>query len=600
MKNDVRTLLNRLIELLQPNNFLVEDIKKADAEAAEVIEVTTKENENYDLDLKSLNKNKEDVISFKDAITPIYKDYINVVDANKIPIDLPGITQTCKSIVENTDAQIKDISKKITENEEKKSQAELVVNETPIKLQEEEDARTAALDLINTILEDPSDITQSRVVGAIKALKVFDDEEINNMLPIICFPNNNYNGISFENVYKSFNDNRGKSTRDVLKEAMKESNEEENLNPEERMDEILKVVGSEKKLNKSSLKNEKVEKEVKEEKKVTKEKKINVDPKLEFLKSELGVTDLDISFNKEILEVSQNNLEKMVAEAKKANINPKSISLRNYCGDFKQFINNIKELPSVDDQTVLKNPILGAISTERLKNNMKLIEFNGLSIVKPNGKLAIDVLGRDTKKLSKAISLIGQIDFEYFLKHPENMGQIIGGVAVRILYCQQNGINYKDAYGNFESFIYNEKEFEDLYGKVGKEIIPSAKTLNEKLLETVEDKSLIKSLNDFHKTGNVEKISLDHAALEKFVELSETVKSIDESEKPYETIIDGDRFYTVDFQKNLSHLLSVKPDANNDELILTSLMFNTHKDPEVIKKVQHQLNPNTRNMELAA
>ena len=29
MKNDVRTLLNRLIELLQPNNFLVEDIKKA-------------------------------------------------------------------------------------------------------------------------------------------------------------------------------------------------------------------------------------------------------------------------------------------------------------------------------------------------------------------------------------------------------------------------------------------------------------------------------------------------------------------------------------------------------------------------------------------
>ena len=300
------------------------------------------------------------------------------------------------------------------------------------------------------------------------------------------------------------------------------------------------------------------------------------------------------------MEVSQNNLEKMVAEAKKANINPKSISLRNYCGDFKQFINNIKELPSVDDQTVLKNPILGAIFTERLKNNMKLIEFNGLSIVKPNGKLAIDVLGRDTKKLSKAISLIGQIDFEYFLKHPENMGQIIGGVAVRILYCQQNGINYKDAYGNFESFIYNEKEFEDLYGKVGKEIIPSAKTLNEKLLETVEDKSLIKSLNDFHKTGNVEKISLDHAALEKFVELSETVKSIDESEKPYETIIDGDRFYTVDFQKNLSHLLSVKPDANNDELILTSLMFNTHKDPEVIKKVQHQLNPNTRNMELAA
>lgn len=600
MKNDVRTLLNRLIELLQPNNFLVEDIKKADAEAAEVIEVTTKENENYDLDLKSLNKNKEDVISFKDAITPIYKDYINVVDANKIPIDLPGITQTCKSIVEDTDAQIKDISKKITENEEKKSQAELVVNETPIKLQEEEDARTAALDLINTILEDPSDITQSRVVGAIKDLKVFDDEEINNMLPIICFPNNNYNGISFENVYKSFNDNKGKSTRDVLKEAMKESNEEENLNPEERMDEILKVVGSEKKLNKSTLKTEKVEKEVKEEKKVTKEKKINVDPKLEFLKSELGVTDLDISFNKEILEVSQNNLEKMVAEAKKANINPKSISLRNYCGDFKQFINNIKELPSVDDQTVLKNPILGAISTERLKNNMKLIEFNGLSIVKPNGKLAIDVLGRDTKKLSKAISLIGQIDFEYFLKHPENMGQIIGGVAVRILYCQQNGINYKDAYGNFESFIYNEKEFEDLYGKVGKEIIPSAKTLNEKLLETVEDKSLIKSLNDFHKTGNVEKISLDHAALEKFVELSETVKSIDESEKPYETIIDGDRFYTVDFQKNLSHLLSVKPDANNDELILTSLMFNTHKDPEVIKKVQHQLNPNTRNMELAA
>lgn len=600
MKNDVRTLLNRLIELLQPNNFLVEDIKKADAEAAEVIEVTTKENENYDLDLKSLNKNKEDVISFKDAITPIYKDYINVVDANKIPIDLPGITQTCKSIVEDTDAQIKDISKKITENEEKKSQAELVVNETPIKLQEEEDARTAALDLINTILEDPSDITQSRVVGAIKALKVFDDEEINNMLPIICFPNNNYNGISFENVYKSFNDNKGKSTRDVLKEAMKESNEEENLNPEERMDEILKVVGSEKKLNKSTLKTEKVEKEVKEEKKVTKEKKINVDPKLEFLKSELGVTDLDISFNKEILEVSQNNLEKMVAEAKKANINPKSISLRNYCGDFKQFINNIKELPSVDDQTVLKNPILGAISTERLKNNMKLIEFNGLSIVKPNGKLAIDVLGRDTKKLSKAISLIGQIDFEYFLKHPENMGQIIGGVAVRILYCQQNGINYKDAYGNFESFINNEKEFEDLYGKVGKEIIPSAKTLNEKLLETVEDKSLIKSLNDFHKTGNVEKISLDHAALEKFVELSETVKSIDESEKPYETIIDGDRFYTVDFQKNLSHLLSVKPDANNDELILTSLMFNTHKDPEVIKKVQHQLNPNTRNMELAA
>ena len=84
------------------------------------------------------------------------------------------------------------------------------------------------------------------------------------------------------------------------------------------------------------------------------------------------------------------------------------------------------------------------------------------------------------------------------------------------------------------------------------------------------------------------------------MELSETVKSIDESEKPYETIIDGDRFYTVDFQKNLSHLLSVKPDANNDELILTSLMFNTHKDPEVIKKVQHQLNPNTRNMELAA
>ena len=63
--------------------------------------------------VRELRNNKENF----NGIIRIYKDYINVVDANKIPIDLPGITQTCKSIVENTDAQIKDISKKITENE---------------------------------------------------------------------------------------------------------------------------------------------------------------------------------------------------------------------------------------------------------------------------------------------------------------------------------------------------------------------------------------------------------------------------------------------------------------------------------------------------
>lgn len=642
MKSDIRTLLNRLLELIQPNNYKVDNIKKADAEAKKeiiikrdelnkaledataAIEKVEKENDEFTLDLDALDENIKGLLGWNDKFTPLCKEYINVLESNNIPLDFPKITQACKLKVEMSENKIKELNTKLENNNNIKLEAEEVINTTPgqleildnqektittetsMKLEEEARIRGEVANLITTLLEDPTEINRRRINEVLETLKEFSDEEIKVIAPIINAPKENVNGYIFEKIYQTYNDGRGKSTKEMLKEAMNNDSKdkkESNSSTKERINSLLKVESVE------DIEKEQVEAVNDEPIEVVSEEvktgdNINKDPKREYIMDELGVDDIDIDLVPEIMEVPQMSLEQMVQKAKAANIDPKSISLRNYCGDFEQYLNNIKEMKDanlpVDEQTILKNPLIGAIPTERIKNINTLVNYNGLSVVKPNGKIAVDVFAREPKKLKRSISLLGPIDLSYYVNHPENMPKITVGVATRITFCQQNGINYKDENGNFESFIENGKEFEELFGKVSKDIIPSAKLFNQKLLETVEDKMIVKQLNDYYKSDSLETISLDKTALDKFISLNEMVQSLNESEKPYEICIGGEIFYNVDFQRNLSYLLSLNPISSDNDLIMTSLMFNAHKNPEAIKVVSRQLNPNTRDMKIAA
>lgn len=616
-ETNINTLLDMVVSLQQPNNFLIEAIKQDEKNASESIEkaqekltqttkTVDKENADRNAQLDVLRPECEELYALNDSFIEFYKANTNAIENNSVPIDMANISKYIKNKTEGKETKISGLEEEIdkaneelaqlTEETEKVvAEAQEVIEDTPNLLYDEESRRKELNSVIDTAVND-GDLTKSRLRETLKKYgNVFSDQQIEKMLMPILFPDQ-----GLRSAIERY-EGKGRTTKEVLKEAMQqEATKEEKTTRGAKLDEAFKVIDT-KKIEK------KAEEKVVEEKSVSTEKKSetisNDDPKMEFLNSAFGATQLDVEFTPEVMEIGLVQLQEMHDQLVQEGYPEewiKNISLKNLC-NFNQYLENLRTMKAanlpVDGQTILKNPIIGVIPNDLVNNNIAIITYNGLTCVKPNGKIAVNALGR--KKLDKAISLMGGIDLSYLKNDPENMAKIIGGIAARIYYCQQNGINYKDEFGNFESFIENEAEFTELYGVIDTSIIPSAKECNKVLLSTVENKEAIKELNDYHKTNSIETIDLNQDALNKFIEISEKVNALNEGQDSSEIIISGERFYTVDFQKNLCHLLSKNIQATDEELILTSLIFNAHKQPEAIKKIKLQLNPNTRNMGLA-
>ncbi len=619
-----RNALNKLIELIQPNNSRIDSIKDADEQAKQTIQKATDENKDYKKRLEDLKNNNSELLALKDAMLPIAKKYVKVIEENNLPIDFANISERCKSIVEAGTEEIEDISSKIKVNSAEIEKAEKVVNETPIRLSEEEQTRLDVKNLLEIALNDDGyELTKSRITATISKLGVFSEDEIHNMLPTIMFPDQ---GLSA--AYNEF-EGVGKSTKQMLQEAMGNQNKpieegpsvqvsekkEPNLSKTSiDLDEILsrnahKVVSTEKKMKVSQKTKGKLEekkeddnsKTLKTTPQVKSEEKANPEEaKIEFIKNTFKADDIDLKFYPEVLNMSLNELKSAADKLKNNSINPEFINLRNL-SNIDQFIANIDEFADsnmkLDDQTIAKNPYLDITPTERVHNNIQLVGQNGLSLVKRNGKIALSVVTRETNKLLKAINLIGGIDFKYFIQDPENMSKIVGGIAARISYCIQNGIDYVTPSGEFESFIENAAEFNELYGQVDTSIIPSAKECNKALVETVSSPDVIGALNEFYKSGNYLKpVELNQQQMDKFMQISALVQQKAMVSPKYEIVIDNQKFFVGSFQKNLSYLLSLNLEASDDDLILASLFFNAHKPVEAIKDVLRAFDPNTLNL----
>lgn len=617
--------LTRLIALAQPNNEIIDGIKKAESEAKELIQKIDSDKKKYDKEIEenneeieNLQKEISDILSYKDDLIPLSSKYMNVIDSNNFSFDMAALTAECKDAVENKEGEIKNLTTKIDEltailkdDSAKRAEAKEIIDDTGNRLNEEATLRQEINDILKVALEEDSDeLSKKTVRDTLKKLNIFTEEEIENMLNPIIFPET-----GLKAVYEDF-EGRGKSTKEMVQEALNNKDKEIEVTKEEKkvpthaeIDEIFaknKVIATQKvESQKEEIQDkEKDANEVKSQQvadniaKITKTEETIED----YIKKTFNATDDDIKFNSAALSMSKKELIQVEEKLKAANINPKNVSL-SILRNVEQYIANINAFLenglALDEQTIAKNPVLACTPTDRVNNDLKLVAQNGLTLVKPTGKVAVDVVTRETNKLLKAINLIGGIDYRYFLNHPENLSKIVGGVAARMTYGIENGINCFDANGNIESIIENKEEFDAYYGPVETNIIPSAKECNRALVDTVTNPEVIGSLNDFYKAGNyLNDIKLTKDQMDRFISISDKVAQKSSDSPAYEIEINGKKFLPSSFQKNLSYLLSLDLDASDDDLILASLFFNAHKTSDDIKSIVKTFDPN--NFGLAA
>lgn len=606
---NARVLLNRLIELMKPNSPKIEAIKSAEEDAKNLVEVVDTENADYNTQLETANSDIEtkqneikDTLGFKEDIIPISEKYINVIASDKIPFDMASITAGCRMVVEIKEQEIAEISKnietisaKIKENEKKKEEAQQIIEETKPKLYQEEENRKELESLINLAVEENGrTLSKDRICPTLAKFAEFSEEEMETLSEYIIYPKKGLIAALNEKE-----EQKGKSTKEMLQEALGASDKNQNEKKDKNNSALDKLDKNIKNKREKSIKVIATQPQDKEVKKLTPEQMRD-----QYLFDTFKVTKEDIKYTPEIKNKSLLELEKDVDKLKENGIDPKTVSLKTLATNLDQFIENIKSIRAekynLDDQVIAKNPFIGFIPNKRVNDNLKLVRQTGLTLAKPSGKVAISVLSRKTEKLNAAINLIGGIDINYFKNNPENMAKIIGGVAARITYCQQNGINYQTANGGFEKFIYDEKEFTDLYGEVTTEIIPSIKECNKALLDTIDNPEILRVLNNFYKSDSyLEDVKLDHVSSERFKEINEIIKNNNVSTSEEILEIDGKKFLAANFYKNLSYLLSLGLDASNKDIIVASLMFNNHKTVNEVKDIEHSFDPN-QPMRLAA
>ncbi len=569
----IESLLYKLLELLSPDNEIITTIKKEDEQAKEDIKKINKENPELEKQIEEYNEILQLLEEYSNDHNELGKKSINLIEkVEGLTYKFDKYVAESRAVYKKYQEQLEEAKKQTEENEKRLTEANEIISETPAKLKDEHAKIDPLNASINQVLSgEVKYLAPDRVEEMLNKLGVFNPEEIQLIIPAICFPDT----FGFRAIHFKFNNSEDDKTKigDIINRAFRGAEEEEKKNKAEK----TKVTDI------SPLTDEETKN------------------KIEYLGKEFGISADDINLYPQVLSVSLDQLQFYKKELAKVNIDPQSIRLKTLTsGNVAKFIENVMVFAESGyelNEMTIKKEIASLDTNDPLatKKAIALINESGLTLRKQNGMIAVEPVTKELSKLRNAIKLAAAIDITYFSEHPENLNVIVSDTLARILYCQQNGINYKDSNGNFESFVESEKEWQEIYGNnIDETILPLTKESTQFISEeiTPEAKSALKSANDLENFINSTTINADKE--DSYKELTQIITEINTSENPLVIEIENYKFLAAAVNKNLIYLLNADVKDSKEDIILSSLVYRNPVSKDAIKDLKVAINPNTR------
>lgn len=225
-----------------------------------------------------------------------------------------------------------------------------------------------------------------------------------------------------------------------------------------------------------------------------------------------------------------------------------------------------------------------------------------ISLVKKNGKYALNVFWKNPKELISDIDCLIENDLENLIAtNPGVLGTEISQVIGRIKYCEENGIPIYEGNGNtqFCDYILHFMDFNDKVknGIVFPKLVDPKET-NDKLVNIIGNEDyteiLVNSLNAYYvESKDGLEPELDEETKEKLEELKTYF------EERLNAQITGKHTYKLNdvcisknkLERNLSILLSTMKLGNastegvENEILLTAALYNLRQDEEILRSV---------------
>lgn len=568
----IESLLYKLLELLSPDNEIITTIKKEDEQAKEDIKKINEENPKLEKQIEEYKDILKLLEEYSKDHTELGEKSINLIEkVEGLTYKFDKYVAESRAVYDKYQEQLDNAQKQTEENEKRLTEANEIISETPTRLKDEHDKIDPLNAAINQVLSgEVKYLAPERVEEMLSKLNIFSAEEIQLMIPAICFPDT----FGFRAIHFKFNNSEEDKTKigDIINRAFRGAEEEEqNKTDKTKVTSVSPLIDEETK------------------------------NKMEYLEREFGISTEDINLYPQVLSVSLEQLQFYKKELEKVNIDPQSIRLKTLTsGIVAKFIENAMIFAEsgyeLNEMTIKKE--IASLDTNdpvTTKKAIDLIKESGLTLRKQNGMIAVEPVTKELSKLRNAIKLAAAIDITYFSEHPENLNVIVSDTLARILYCQQNGINYKDSNGNFESFVESEKEWQEIYGNsIEENILPLTKESTQSISEeiTPEARGALKFANDLDNFISNTQLRPDKEDLYK--ELTQTIAEINISENPLVIEIEGYKFLAAAVNKNLIYLLNADVTDSKENIILSSLVYRNPVSKDAIKDLKVAINPNTR------
>ncbi len=585
MSEEVKELLQKFVEAIDPENEKINALQKELDDAREIDKKIKEENPLLEEEIKEAKNHQTGLVDLKNAIEELIKNNVEVLEKEGRAEVYHNLVKEEKENYDRYTSKIKEDEDKIAANNKTLESITDTLNfcEDDIKNTKKRiETITSKLEPIFNGTAEENYIEIGKTKELIEALDIYTEEEIQAILKYISFPVPELKGI-----YEEYQLNKEDNKKTSMKQLFNDANEAADKDKKEEKHQVKKI--------------DKIEQRVEEKKE--KYKEIKMERYQDVLNNTFKITAEDIKFNELIEKVSPTKLNEYAKQLIENNIDPASVRMQTLVEDrVDNVIENKKIFAeygyNLDNVTIADRICdLDSAVPELTRRNLEIVAKSGLSLRnKKTGKIAVEVITREPKKLYQAISLCANVDLNYFEENPNKMDDQVSSRMARILYCQQNGQNYKDGYGNYESFIEVAKEWKSLNGEdIDKKLIPTVKDCNSSLAYDLNDE-VIAALNEATQLDNFLKfINLNPDEENNCKLIVDDLLQINTSKDSNVINIGGYSFLAASVYQNIRYLISKGIDINENVLV-GCLMFNTHTSPDAIREIKLALDPNTRGL----
>lgn len=272
---------------------------------------------------------------------------------------------------------------------------------------------------------------------------------------------------------------------------------------------------------------------------------------------EVGKEANDIYLNPSVLrKCNMDSLNSIIDSLLSNGFDPKNVPLFAYETALKEKL----ALLSLDEKE--KDKVKGKFwatlslnTVEELKERINYLKDKNVNIIKAN---SIKVLNIPIEELAKRFSILEEIhETDLYKVEPLALSFNVIDIYKKIKYCKQNGISYRSSEGKYESFLFNENEWEK---KLNNNVLvnnepKNVENLNVSVSEPtfdnlfVNDESNVTPFNSEKELNNIE------------TKVSQFENIKDELEKELESLNDEGYNNEPTFDNNIISFADINPDT---------------------------------------